>query len=271
MPFSSSLGLSPARFIVVPPGSLGSLLACPLGSHWPSSCLDSCSLDFATRFLGFLPPLVLRRALPLLPEPLLGIVSKLTCMSDSDRLWTLEFALRDLGRTVDNLSTRLSNLERRLHAPVGWWEVALEESPFGIRHNIPASRFLQVEDGPPQVPASFLDFAKDKLPESPGYRHRVVRAFEAGFWANVSAVCHVSYSPAGEIPLEETQWVIYRAAGLSRPCRVLDRLELDRLLTLPGPPVNPIVQGFHSDLEVKIFCAGGGRVVPALLQWRSPQ
>ncbi len=121
------------------------------------------------------------------------------------------------------------------------------------------------------MPETFLEFAKDHLIDYPVCRFRVTRAFEAGFWANVALTTHTTYRFAEDIPLGEKQWVVYRAPGLVRPCRVSDRLELDRLLSLPGPFGAPIVQGFATELELKIFCAGGGRVVPALLQWRSLQ
>ena len=192
-------------------------------------------------------------------------------MSDSDLLWTLDLAVRDLSRLVESLSTRVANLERRLNAPVGFWEVVAEEAPFGIRHSIPSSHFHCAELGSPPVPESFLDFAKDRLVDYPGCHFRVTRAWEAGFWANINLLTNTNYASAEDIPLEEKQWIIYRAPGLVRPCRVADRLELDRLVTLPGPFGTPIVQGFATELEVKIFCAGGGRVVPALLQWRSLQ
>ena len=231
-----------------------------------SLCLSS--LDFATWSLVCLQESQLH---PFLLEPLLDIVSKLICMSDSGLLWTLDLTVRDLSRLVETLSTRVANLERRLRAPVGYWEIVAEESPFGIRHSIPRDHFLCAEWGPPEVPDTFLEFAKDHLKDYPRSRFRVIRAFEAGFWANIALATHTSYRFAEDIPLEEKQWVVYRAPGLVRPFRVSDRLELDRLLSLPGPFGAPIVQGFATELEVKIFCAGGGRGVPALLQWRSLQ
>ena len=250
------------------PVALGFLLACASAPSSASLLWGLPCLVFATWSLVCL--LVVPH-LAFLPGPLPGIVFKLTCMSDSDLLWTLDLAVRDLARLVDSLSTCLANLERRLNTPVGYWEIVAEESPFGIRHSVPASHFLCAEWGPPPTPETFLEFAKDHLVHYPGCNYRVTRAWEAGFWANIALATHTNYAFAKDIPLEEKQWVIYRAPGLARPCRVSDRLELDRLVTLPGPLGSPIVQGFATELEVKIFCAGGGRVVPALLQWRSLQ
>ena len=246
----------------------GSSLACAwaLSCAWGSS--DRFWLGSATCSFRCLLEFLLH---PFLPEPLLDTDSKPICMSDSDLLWHLDLTVRDLCRLVESLSTRVANLEHRTRAPVGFWEVVAEEAPFGIQHSIPQDHFLCSEWGPPEVPDSFLDFAKGKLVDYPGSRHRVIRAFEAGFWANIAVATHTAYRFAEDIPLEEKQWVVYRAPGLVRPFRVQDRLELDRLLSLPGPFGSPIVQGFATELEVKIFCAGGGRVVPALLQWRSLQ
>ena len=211
----------------------------------------------------------------LLLTHLLGSVppnaSPAICMSTDPTSWSRDLALRDLTRLVGNLATRLDDIERHLQVPSGWWEIVEEERPFGISSGHPPSRFLQIEDGPPEISRDLLTFARREL-DPASADSRALRAFQAGFWANAAVVCHTApFSPPPILRLEDRFWVVLRASGLACPFIVDNQADLRRLLQLPGPRVSPVVQGLPTKTECVLFCVGGGRLIPAQATWRNMQ
>ena len=189
-------------------------------------------------------------------------------MSTDQRLLELELAVRALSRVVDNLVAQVSEIQRHLDFEVGYWALSCEEAPFGIPVGIPRGRFREFEEGPPEIPESIWTYGAG-LTEGPGVDFRIRRAWSSGFWAVSALVCCIPYSPLSPISLWDTIWVVIRARGISRPVTVSSWSEVQRLINLPGSAVEPIVQGFPSISEARIFCAGGGIDCPAHLRWIS--
>ncbi len=192
-------------------------------------------------------------------------------MNTDPTTWSLSLALRDLTRAVTNLATRVDSLECHLQVPTGYWEIVEEERPFGISSGHPHSRFLSIEEGPPEVSEDLLEYARRELdPATSDFR--AVRAFQAGFWANAAVVCHVPpFSFPPHLRLEDHYWVVLRAPGLVCPFVVDNQGDLHRLLQLPGPPTSVVVQGFPTKTECNLFCVGGGRLIPPTAKWISRQ
>lgn len=189
-------------------------------------------------------------------------------MSTDQRLLELELAVRSLSRVVDNLVAQVADLQRHLDFEPGYSALSCEEALFGISTGIPRSRFRTIEEGPAEIPQSILDYAS-VLTEVPDLDFRVRRAWNSGFWAAAALVCHTSYRPLDPLPLWDTIWVVLRARGISRPVTVSSWDEVQRLLNLPGSRVDPIVQGFATLTEARIFTVGGGLDNPAHLRWIS--
>ena len=263
-PSTKLRGLSLALFIAVPvffPGSLlGSVLGlscvwCAVSLLWlPSTVCSLCGFPWLLLQVDFVLPL--------------DFASRDTCMSTDQRLQDLELAVRSLSRVVDNLVAQISDIQRHLDFEPGYWALVCEEAPFGIPVDIPRGRFREFEEGPPEIPDSIWTYGS-RLSDGPGADFRIRRAWSSGFWAVSARVCCTSYTPASSISLWDTIWVVIRARGISRPVTVSSWSEVQRLINLPGTAVDPIVQGFPTLSEARIFCAGGGIDCPAHLRWIS--
>ena len=181
-------------------------------------------------------------------------------------------AIRDLCRRVDFLVSRVAHLETILEErpEVGW--VVLTEESYPAESGYYPSRLIECESGPPPLPDCLFDFASTLI-AGPGQFERADRAWRGGFWCGVALRTYTRFPPLPAISVAESQWVVFRAPGISRPFWVQSRDEVTHILNLPGsrtdaPPLDPIVVGFATITELDIFCAGGYLIRPACYQWR---
>lgn len=182
-----------------------------------------------------------------------------------------ELVIRDLCRRVDFLASRVAHLETVLdeRPQLGW--VVLTEECLPVESGIYGSRLIQVEDGPPPLPQRLLDWASPLIAGS-GALHRARRVWEGGFWCGAALRCHTNFTPLETISVPDSQWIVFRAPGISRPFWVQSREEVNHILSLPGSRTDtdrkdPIVVGFATITELDLFCAGGYLIRPACYQW----
>lgn len=184
-----------------------------------------------------------------------------------------QLAIRDLRRRVDFLTSRVAHLETVLEErPQLGWVVLSEECP-PVESGVFGSRLCQVEDGPPEIPQTLVDFASTLIAGT-GSLHRARRAWEGGFWCGAALRTRTRFQPLESISVPDTHFVVFRARGISRPFWVQSREEVTHILQLPGSssethPAEPIVVGFPTITELDIFCAGGYLYRPACYQWRN--
>ena len=180
--------------------------------------------------------------------------------------------MRNLTLSVDPLSLRVSQIESQLQSADSWELIEPSEEGFGGLEN----RSVVLGEGPPPLPPALEVFAGVLSEIDGGRRARARAAFEASFWAQIALETHTAYTPATNSDLSFSHWIVLRGAGLSTPFRVTRRSDLNRLLNqspgqrpASGINVTPIVQGFASLCELRIFCGGASVAIPPLLRWRN--
>lgn len=194
-------------------------------------------------------------------------------MSDlTQAISRLEAAVQNLTLSVDLLSLRVSQIESQLQSVDSWELIEPSEEVFGG----PDNRSVVLEEGPPPLPPALEVFAGVLSEIGGGRRARAKAAFEAGFWAQIALETNTAYTPVANSDLSFSHWIVLRGAGLSTPFRVTRRSDLNRLLNQsPGPrpasgaSLSPIVQGFASLCELRIFCGGASIAIPPLIRWRN--
>ena len=194
-------------------------------------------------------------------------------MSDLENtISRLELALQNLTLSVDLLSLRLAQVETHLQDS-NTWELVEPSQEFqgGL-----SSRQMVLEEGPPPLPPALQEFARVLSQSGGGRQQRAKTAFESGFWAQIALETNTEYTATTNPDLSFCHWIVLRGAGVVSPFRVTRRLDLNRLLTRSPGSVStgginpsPIVQGFASLCELRIFCGGAAIAVPPLLRWRN--
>ena len=190
-------------------------------------------------------------------------------MSSEARLDLLQTSVLELCRAVDSLSARLDYLENRSGVHAFHWVAVSQSRPAVIGycpHNIPNHRFQEAEEGPPPFPEALIEFCGG-LAEGPGVEIRAKRAWQSGFWANISIVTDTTFAGQDPIRVEDQYWLVLRAKGTSCPYLVHSEEEVRLLLLLPGNKVGPVILGFPTLTEVEICCAGGNFPVPQVVKW----
>ena len=194
-------------------------------------------------------------------------------MSDFEAALTrIESAVQRLTLAVDLLSLRVSQIESTQQNSDTWELVEPEQLFVGGL----SSRQVVLEDGPPPIPTALAAYASVLSDIAGGREARARAAYEAGFWAQIALETHTEYHPTTNRDLTFSHWIVLRGAGVTSPFRVTRRSDLSRLVTRPptsqasgGVRESPIIQGFASLAELRIFCGGAALSVPPLLRWRS--
>ena len=194
-------------------------------------------------------------------------------MSDlASEIHTLSQTIRELSLSVDLLSFRVAQIQSQLHT-TDTWEIVEPTLEFagGL-----TSRQIVLEEGPPELPAELSVLAGVLSEIGGGRQQRAKEAFECGYWAQIALETHTEYRSKTYQDLQFSHWICLRGAGVSSPYRVTRKSDLNRLLSQarPAGPTGlpekgPIVQGFASLAELRIFCGGAGIPIPPLLRWRS--
>ena len=181
----------------------------------------------------------------------------------------LHLVVSRLSRTVDFLSLRVAALELSSQSAESWELVEPEvsfEGGLAVNHRL--------EEGPPEIPPALLILA-DVLSSSgggPGSRAR--EAFKAGWWAQIALSTHTEYQAVNNSELRFSHWIVLRATGSTAAFRVTRKTDLTKL-TQQQPrsslEIGPVIQGFASLTELRIFCAGAGIGLPPLVRWTNRQ
>ena len=189
--------------------------------------------------------------------------------------------LRAVILAVQRLAVSVQRLERLLDEPgeplvenfYGW---ELIESDYTSGEGVDQFRLRASlrgsweTDGPPSTP----DYLVEKAVVVCGWSQeeatrRVDRAFQGGFWAGISLDCHTSYFALPALDIPSAHWVVLRTPEVFGTRRVVRETDLTKLL---GPqPLRCIYEGFPTLFELDVFCAGAGRNVPDLVQWRDQE
>ncbi len=189
--------------------------------------------------------------------------------------------LRAVISAVQRLSVSVQRLEKLLEEPgesvvegFHGWELVEKDYTSGegldqlyLKASLRGSWELE---GPPSTPHYLVEKAIAVLgwSEEEASR-RVDRAFQGGFWAGISLNCHTSYFALPALDLPTAHWVVLKTPEVFGARRVVRRSDLDKLLG--DQPLRCIYEGFPTLLELDVFCAGAGRNVPDLVQWRDQE
>ena len=114
-----------------------------------------------------------------------------------------------LRREVDLLTQRVDTLEHSSGGATGRWELlSLGHYPL-VRYPNPG-RLLQVEDGPPEVTQDLLALAATLPLAEDVAIQRVIRAFDAGFWARAAIETQTPYWGTHLVPEADEVFFVYR-------------------------------------------------------------
>ena len=176
-----------------------------------------------------------------------------------------------LTLNVDLLTLRLAELESQSQHPDTWELIEPEQFLSG---GLQTSTF-RAEEGPPPIPPGVLALTSVLSDIGGGREERARAAFNSGFWAQIALSTATDYQASDNPGLTFNHWIVLRGAGVSSSFRATRKSDLNRLvrrqpaLGSAGDSSQPIVQGFASICELRVFCIGAGILVPPLLRWRS--
>ncbi len=173
-----------------------------------------------------------------------------------------------LRREVDLLTQRVDLLEHSSGGATGRWELlSLGHYPL-VRYPNP-DRLLQADNGPPEVTQEILALAATLPLAEDVAIQRVIRAFDAGFWARAAIETQTQYWGTHLVPEADEVFFVYRV-NTQVSYLVYSKEEVRRLSSTAGGEAVPVIaQGFSSIIEIKIFCAGGNFKVPDTYKWRN--
>ena len=196
-------------------------------------------------------------------------------MSDSDLVLlvsSLQQTVHQLSVAVDLLTLRVSDLElhsnRTTSSSEGWELIEPEQQVLGGL----SGRRINLEDGPPELPLPLESLASALTDIGGGRIARARAAFRAGYWAQLAVSTFTEYEAAENSALTFSHWIVLRGSGTLSAFRVTRKQDLNRLLRNHRAGrlgLSPVVQGFASLAELRIFCGGAGIGLPPLVKWTS--